>query len=126
MLWLTWQKHNYCNQISPLKYFSSFKRDQTNSSLRRHDDDVIVTTTRDHSNLIPSLRYGQEQRAVVIVPDLNDSLLWAYTKKKKRLAGILFTIKKKKTIGRKSGIYSPRLKANLNKKKWNRRCLIDV
>lgn len=103
MLWLTWQKHNYCNQISPLKYFSSFKRDQTNSSLRRHDDDVIVTTTRDHSNLIPSLRYGQEQRAVVIVPDLNDSLLWAYTKKKKRLAGILFTIKKKKRLVEKVG-----------------------
>lgn len=103
MLWQTWQKHNYCNQISPLKYFSSFKRDQTNSSLRRHDDDVIVTTTRDHSNLIPSLRYGQEQRAVVIVPDFNDSLLWAYTKNKKRLAGILFTVKKKKRLVEKVG-----------------------
>ena len=35
---------------------------------------------------------------------------------KKELAGILFTVKKKKTIGRKSRIYSPRLKTNLNKK----------
>ena len=59
----------------PVKNFTSFKRDRTNSTFGGSNDDVIVTTTRDFANLVPNFRHGQQQRAVPDVPDFDNTIM---------------------------------------------------